>query len=104
MKQFEVYNIDLDPTKGAEMKKVRPGVIISPNAMNNNLNTVIIAPLTHTLKGFPSRVVSRFKDQTGEIALDQLRAVDKIRLISKLGVIDRETGQNIKKVLATMFS
>ncbi len=104
MNQFDVYMVSLDPAKGSEMKKSRPAVIISPNALNKNLNTVIIAPLTHTIKGYPSRVISNFKDQTGEIALDQSRAVDKTRLKIKLGSVDQVTAGQIKQVLQTMYS
>lgn len=104
MKQFDVYQVSLDPAKGAEMKKTRPSVIISPDQMNAYLNTVIVAPLTHTIKGFPSRVQTNFKSQFGEIALDQLRAVDKSRLKVKSGKIDATTERNIKLVLLTMFS
>ena len=104
MKQFDVYNIALDPAKGAEMKKLRPAVIISPDAMNKNLKTVLVAPLTHTVRRYPSRVASVFAGQPGEIVLDQIRAVDKRRLLKKLGSVDRATAVNIKSVLATMFS
>ena len=104
MNQFDVYTVDLDPAKGAEMKKQRPAVIISPNAMNKNLSTVLIAPLTHTIKGYPSRVGSIFGGQPGEIVLDQLRGVDKRRLKKKIGVLDTAAASNIKIVLATMFS
>jgi mRNA interferase MazF len=104
MKQFEVYLVNLDPTVGSEVKKTRPAIIVSPDAMNKILNTVIIAPLTSTLKGYPSRVLSNFKGQKGEIVLDQLRAVDKIRLGKKLGKADITTAQNIKAVIQTMFS
>ena len=104
MNQFEIYTVDLDPTKGAEMKKQRPAVIISPNVMNKNLNTVLIAPLTHSIKGYPSRVGSKFGGQPGEIALDQIRGVDKSRLKRKIGKVDAATASNIKNVLATMFS
>jgi mRNA interferase MazF len=104
MKQFDVYQVNLDPTKGAEIKKTRPAVIISPDAMNKNLKTVLLAPLTHTIKGFPSRVPSTFAGQPGEIVLDQIRAVDKSRLKQKKGAVDAITASNIKKVLVTMFS
>jgi mRNA interferase MazF len=102
MNQFDVYMVDLNPTQ--ELKKVRPAVIVSPNAMNRNLRTVIIAPLTHTIKRFPSRVPTQFGSQAGEIALDQMRAVDKSRLKQKQGRVDTATSANIKSVLATMFS
>jgi mRNA interferase MazF len=104
MVMFEVYDVDLHPTRGAEMYKVRPAVIISPDAMNRNLKTVIVAPLTHTIKGYPSRVALHFNDQRGEVVLDQIRAVDKSRLIKKRGKIDAATAANIKSVLRTMFS
>jgi mRNA interferase MazF len=104
MNQFDVYVVDLNPAQGSEMKKIRPAVIISPNAMNINLNTVIIAPLTHTIKGYPSRVPSNFAGQPGAIALDQMRAVDKSRLKQKQGRVDASTAANIKAILAAMFS
>jgi mRNA interferase MazF len=103
MKQFEVYQVNLDPMIGTEIKKSRPAVIISPNVMNKHLKTVIVAPLTHTIKGYPSRVISQFKNQQGEIVLDQLRAVDKLRLVKKLGTMDAGTSSDIIRVLQTMF-
>lgn len=102
--QFEVYVIELDPTIGSEIKKTRPCVVVSPNAINSNLTTVIVAPLTHTIKGFPSRVYCNFKDEDGQIILDQIRAVDKKRLKKKIGKIDKVTAEQIKSVLQTMFS
>jgi mRNA interferase MazF len=104
MNQFDVYTVDLNPTRGSEINKVRPAVIISPDAMNRNLKTVIIAPLTHTIKGYPSRVLSAFESQAGEIVLDQVRAIDKSRLKQKRGKLDTFTALNVKSVLATMFS
>ena len=83
---------------------MRPEVIVSPNAMNKNLKTVLIAPLTHTLKRYPSRVVSTFAGQAGEIVLDQIRAVDKKSLKKKLGNVSPAVAADIKKVLVTMFS
>src|SRR5688500_16335365 len=104
MNQFDVYIVELDPAKGAEIKKRRPAVIISPDVMNKNLHTVLIAPLTHTIRGYPSRVESALGDQPGEVVLDQLRAVDKRRLKKKIGKMDTATAANIKIVLRTMFS
>lgn len=104
MNQFDVYTVDFDPAKGAEIKKQRPAVIISPNTMNKYLNTVLIAPLTHSIKGYPSRVSSIFGGQPGEIVLDQIRGVDKSRLKKKIGTVDTATAANIKIVLTTMFS
>ena len=102
--QFEVYVIELDPTIGSEIKKTRPCVVISPNAINQNLSTVIIAPLTHTIKDFPSRVICHFNDEEGQIVLDQLRSVDRKRLKKRLGTIDRSTADQVRIVLQTMFS
>jgi mRNA interferase MazF len=103
MKQFDVYSVNLDPTIGAEIKKTRPAVIVSPDVMNKFLNTVIVAPLTSTVKGYPSRVSTSFKGQEGEIVLDQIRAVDKARLLKKLGKIDAESAADVLQVLQTMF-
>jgi mRNA interferase MazF len=102
--QFDVWLIDLDPTKGSEVQKSRPCVIVSPNGMNNNLNTVIIATLSHTNKNYPSRIPSLFKKDPGQIMLDQIRCVDKVRLSKKMGKIDDNTSSDVLKVLRTMFS
>jgi mRNA interferase MazF len=104
MNQFDVYIVDLNPTRGSEMKKIRPAVIISPNEINRHLNTVIIAPLTQTLKGYLFRVPSQFDGQPGEIALDQLRVVDKSRLKQKQGQLPASTATAIKALLQAMFS
>lgn len=104
MKQFDVYSVNLDPTVGSEIKKTRPAVIVSPDVMNKFLNTVIVAPLTSTVKGYPSRISSSFKGQDGEIVLDQLRAVDKARLVKRLGKISADSAGDVLQVLQTMFS
>ena len=102
--QFDVWLIDLDPTKGSEVQKSRPCVIVSPNGMNNNLNTVIIAALSHSNKNYPSRIPSLFKKDPGQIMLDQIRCVDKLRLTKKMGSIDNNTSSDVLKLLRTMFS
>ena len=102
--QFDVWLIDLDPTKGSEVRKSRPCVIVSPNGMNNNLNTVIIAQLSHSKKNYPSRIPSLFKKDPGQIMLDQIRCVDKLRLTKKMGKIDENTSSDVLKLLRTMFS
>jgi mRNA interferase MazF len=104
MKQFEIYWVDLNPTKGSEINKTRPAVIISPDAMNKNLKTVLIAPVTSTVKNYPSRVATSFRGGAGQIVLDQIRAVDKTRLKGKIDAVDQTTVLNIKAVLKTMFS
>jgi mRNA interferase MazF len=104
MKQFDIYLVELNPGIGSEIHKTRPCVIISPDEVNKHLKTVVVAPVTHTIKNFPSRVPSIINDQRGEIVLDQIRAIDKIRLKKKLGTLDKQTGLNIKSVMKTMFS
>ncbi len=100
--RFDVYLIELDPAIGSEIKKTRPCVIVSPDEMNC-LKTVLIAPMT--TKGFhaPSRVELEFQDKTGLILLDQLRSVDKSRLIKKLGTVDSKTQKIISSTLVTIF-
>ena len=100
--RFDIYLVELDPAVGGEIKKTRPCIIISPNEMNY-LKTVLIAPMT--TKGFdaPSRVKLQFQDKTGLVLLDQLRAVDKSRLVKKLGTIDAKTQKIISSTLVDMF-
>lgn len=102
--QFDVCLVPLDPTQGSEIQKTRPCVIVSPDEMNTGLKTVIIAPLTSTIKRYPFRVTCVFQDQQGQIALDQIRTIDKRRLQKTLGTIDRETGQTALEILQEMFS
>ena len=103
MKQFEVWTVELNPTKGAEINKTRPCLIISPDSINQTLNTVIVAPLTHTIKNYPSRINCNFRSETGQVVLDQIRSVDKIRLIKKIGKMDVETSKNVCIILQVMF-
>lgn len=105
LKRFDIYWVNLDPTIGSEIKKTRPVVIISPDSMNlSRLKTVIVAPVTSTIKeNFPTRVKTEFKDKKGQVALDQLRAIDRSRLIQKLGALDKETQLNILNTLTIMF-
>jgi mRNA interferase MazF len=103
MNRFEIWLIDFDPSRGAEIKKTRPAVIVSPDSMNNNLQTVIVAPLTSTIRGYPSRVLATFDDKGGEIVLDQLRCVDKTRLKRKIGELETFEAEAVCEVLALMF-
>ena len=103
MKRFEVWAADIKPTAGSETHKNRPCVIISRDALNNALPWVTIAPLTHSVKGYPCRVPTDFQNNNGEIVLDQLRCVDKNRLKKLLGVLDAEESEAICQVLAIMF-
>jgi mRNA interferase MazF len=101
--QFDVYLVGLDPTLGSEMKKTRPCVVLSPKPMNY-LNTVLVAPLTSQIHGFRFRVRTEFDGLSGELALDQIRAVDKKRLIKKLGALSNQEQNNCLDVLQAMFA
>ena len=103
MKQYDVYLVNLDPTVGYECKKTRPCLIISPNEMNDNIRTVIIAPMTTKSHQYPTRISVKFKDKNGFIVLDQLRTVDKIRLIKKLGNISEIVIKNVKSSIKEML-
>lgn len=104
VKRFEVYLINLDPTIGHEIKKTRPCLIISPDEMNRHIATLIIAPMTSQAQSYPTRVACRFQNKDGQIILDQIRTVDKERLVKKLGQISVSTQQSVLAVLAEMFA
>jgi mRNA interferase MazF len=102
--QFEVWLVNLDPTIGSEIRKTRPALIVSPNEMNSNLNTIIIAPMTSSERRYPTRVPLLFQKKKGFVALDQIRTVDKTRLVAKLGIIDSKTQKHTSTILIEMFS
>ncbi|WP_234571774.1 type II toxin-antitoxin system PemK/MazF family toxin [Rhodohalobacter sp. 614A] len=104
VERFDVWLISLDPTKGSEIKKTRPCLVISPNEMNRHIRTVIIAPMTSTIRNHPSRVTVTFQKKKGQIVLDQIRTVDKQRLIKKLGTIPSSAQNKTLSVLQEMFS
>src|SRR5437660_403157 len=102
--RFEVYLVNLDPTVGKEIKKTRPCLVVSPDEMNHNIQTVIIAPMTTKGHPYPSRVPCRFKGKNGQIVLDQLRTLDKLRLVKKLGRMDSKTSMLVLDVLQELFA
>ena len=102
--RYEVYLINLDPTVGSEIKKTRPCVIISPNEMNRNISTIIIAPLTSTQRNYPTRVNCKIQEKNGQIVLDQIRTVDKRRLVKKIETANKKTQIELHKVLNKMFA
>ena len=104
VKRFDVYLTNLDPTVGSELKKIRPCLVISPDEMNQSIATIIIAPLTTRGRPYPTRVQCRFQGKDGQIALDQLRAIDKSRLVKQLGNISSATQQAVIAKLAEMFA
>lgn len=104
MKRFDIYLVKLNPTLGSEIKKTRPCVIISPDEMNDYINTVIVAPMTSTTKSYPTRVNNTFQGKQGQIVLDQIRTVDKIRLVKKIGILDVTSQDEVLSILAQMFA
>lgn len=104
VKRFDVYLANLDPTIGSEIQKTRPCLVISPDEMNRNIRTVIIAPMTSAQKEYPTRVSCTFRKKQGQIVLDQVRTVDKARLIQKLGTIDSKAQLDVISVLQRLFA
>lgn len=102
--RFEVYLIRLDPTEGREIRKTRPCLVISPDEMNRPMGTVMIAPMTTKGHDYPTRVAVHFRGKTGQIVLDQIRVVDKRRLVKRLGRIDEVTARRVLSILAEMFA
>jgi mRNA interferase MazF len=98
--QYSVVLVNLDPTIGSEIKKTRPCVIISPNEMNFNINTLIIAPMTSKSRNYPTRIQI---DDNSFIVLDQIRTIDKKRITKKLGKLDIETILQIKQIIKEML-
>lgn len=99
VKQYQIYWVSLDPTKGSEINKTRPGVVISPDESNKYLNTVIIAPLTSTFKKFPMRLGINLQGKKGQIALDQIRCVEKTKLINEAGKLSATEIKKTKQLL-----
>jgi len=102
--RFEVYLINLDPTTGSEIKKTRPCLIISPDEMNRHISTVIVAPMTTKGRNYPTRVSCSFQGKQGQIVLDQIRTVDKQRLVKQLGTISDAAQEKTLRILQEMFA
>ena len=102
--RFSVYFVNLDPMIGSEIKKTRPCVIISPNEMNFNISTVIIAPITSKLRNYPTRVPCKVEGKQGQIVLDQIRTVDKIRLFKKVDTLNKAAQTKVLSSLKEMFA
>ena len=103
-KRFEVYLVNLDPTVGSEIQKTRPCVVVSPDEMNRRIATVIIAPMTTQGRTYPTRVPCDFQGKSGQVVLDQLRTVDKSRLIKRLGDLAEAEQKAILLKLSEMFA
>ena len=101
--QYQIILVNLDPTIGSEIKKTRPCVVISPNEMNKFLNTVVIAPMTTSSKNYPTRIEVRHDDRIGWIVLDQIRTIDKQRIIKDLGGLTKSEISELKSVLKETY-
>ena len=104
VKRFEVYLVNLDPTVGHEIKKSRPCLVISPDELNGYISTVIVAPMTTKGRNYPTRVPCTFQGKEGQVVMDQIRTVNKIRLVKRLGKIDSRTQADVFSVLSELFS
>jgi mRNA interferase MazF len=104
IKRFEVWLVALDPTRGAEIQKTRPCLVVSPDEMNGHLRTVIVAPMTTTNRPYPTRIAIHFQGKNGQIALDQIRTIDKGRLVRRVGKIDAKRAESVCAMLAEMFA
>src|SRR5262245_52419057 len=100
----EIWMVSLDPTQGSEIQKTRPCLVVSPNEANEYLRTIIVAPMTTTERPYPTRISITFQNKHGQVALDQIRAVDRQRLVRKLGTAPPKTAQAVSSVLVEMFA
>ena len=103
-RRFDVFLVGLDPVVGSEIQKTRPCLVISPDEMNNHLRTVIVAPMTTVERNYPTRVSCTFRKKQGQIVLDQIRTIDKMRLVKKLGTIDPQAQLDVISVLQRLFA
>jgi mRNA interferase MazF len=104
IKRFDVFLVNLDPTVGSEIQKTRPCVVISPNEMNRHIATVIVVPMTTKGQPYPTRVACQFQGKDGQIVLDQIRTVDKTRLVRRLGQISTSEQKAVLDTLAELFA
>ncbi|WP_236739170.1 type II toxin-antitoxin system PemK/MazF family toxin [[Phormidium ambiguum] IAM M-71] len=102
--RFDVFLVNLDPTVGSEIQKTRPCVVISPDEMNRNIFTVIVAPMTTKGQAYPTRIACQFQGKDGQIVLDQIRTVDKARLVKLLGQINADEQRAVLDTLTEMFA
>lgn len=104
VRRFEVFLVALDPAVGHEIKKTRPALVISPNEMNAHLSTLIVAPMTTQGRPYPTRIPCRFQGKQGQIVLDQIRTIDRARLVRRLGRISPSTQRETLAALEEMFA
>jgi mRNA interferase MazF len=104
VRRFEIYVVNLDPTVGHEIRKLRPCLVISPDEMNRHVQTVIVAPMTTKGRPYPTRVPCTFQGKRGQIVLDQIRAIDRVRLVKRLGKLTDGQTAGVLAVLGAMFA
>ena len=104
VRRFDVYLVGLDPTVGGEIRKTRPCLIIAPDEMNRHISTVIVAPMTTKARAYPTRVSCRFQGRDGQVVLDQIRTIDKARLLQRLGRVSTRTQKAVRAVLSELFA
>jgi mRNA interferase MazF len=103
MNQYDIVLVNLDPTVGSEIQKPRPCVIVSPDEINHNLQTLVVSPMTTTSRKYPTRVEVKHNGKTGWIAIDQIRTIDKVRLIKILGTLSKIEIRELKSVIKETF-
>ncbi len=103
LKQYDIVLINLNPTQGSEINKTRPCVVISPNEMNKYLRTIVIAPMTTASKNYPTRIEIKHNNKIGWIVVDQVRTIDKARIVKKLGILSKPEIKELKSVLKETF-
>ncbi|TXD82927.1 type II toxin-antitoxin system PemK/MazF family toxin [Subsaximicrobium wynnwilliamsii] len=103
LKQYSIILVNLNPTIGSEIKKTRPYVIISPNEINRFLNTIVVAPMTTNLKKYPTRIAVKHKDKKGMIAIDQIRTIDKSRILKSFDRLSKSEIQKCKAIIRETF-
>ena len=101
--QYSIVLVNLDPTIGSEIKKTRPCVVLSPNEMNKYLKTIVVAPMTTTVKPYPTRVFVNHNKTKGMIAIDQIRTIDQLRIIRKVGKLSKTEIENCKQIIQETF-
>ena len=104
VRRYDIYLVNQDPARGSEIQKMRPCVVISPDEMNQYIRTVIIEPMTSTQRDYPSRVNVTFQRKKGQVVLDQIRTVDKPRLVRRLGVLPPGRAREVANVLREIFA
>lgn len=101
--QYQIYFANLDPSIGAEVKKTRPCVIVSPDEVNAFLKTVIIAPITSSIKAYPTRINISLKGKNGQKMIDHIRSIDKSRLLNRVGELNKEQIKKVKLIIKEML-